>query len=202
VSYLPPENLEDRPTSVGKGMPNEEVYLVDETGRRLPPGTTGELVVRGGHVMRGYWKKPDETARRLRPGAIPGEMVLHTGDLFRMDADGYLYFEARRDDMINCGGEKVSPREVEDVLLALDGVAEAAVIGVDDPALGQVVQAFVVLKRGCSHASADLMKECAVRLDRAMVPRRLDIVGSLPRTLTEKIDRNGLRRSSAGSEEA
>jgi len=121
VSYLPPEQLDLRPGSVGRGMPNEEVWLVDDEGRRLPNGSTGELVIRGSHVMRGYWRKPEQTAQRLRPGPIAGEMVLYSGDLFRTDDEGWLYFVARRDDIIKTRGEKVSPREVENVLYALDG---------------------------------------------------------------------------------
>ena len=100
VSYLPPEQLAIRPGSVGRGMPNEEVWLVDEVGRRLPNGSVGELVIRGSHVMRGYWRKPEATARRLKPGELPGEMLLYSGDLFRTDQEGYLYFVARKDDII------------------------------------------------------------------------------------------------------
>src|SRR6185436_7650621 len=148
VSYLPPDQLDTRPMSVGRGMPNEEVWLIDEEGRRLPNGSVGELVVRGSNVMRGYWRKPAETAERLKPGALPGEMYLHTGDIFRTDSEGYLYFVGRRDDIIKSRGEKVSPREVENVLYGLEGVLEAAVIGVPDEVLGQAIKAFVVLKSG------------------------------------------------------
>ncbi|MCY0453337.1 AMP-binding protein, partial [Klebsiella pneumoniae] len=95
-TYLPPEQLDIRPTSVGRGMPNEEVWLVDDAGQRLPNGSTGELVVRGSNVMLGYWDKPEATAQRLRPGpAIGGQTgapVLYSGDLFRTDSEGYLYF--------------------------------------------------------------------------------------------------------------
>jgi acyl-CoA synthetase (AMP-forming)/AMP-acid ligase II len=99
VTYLPPDQLDKRPTSVGRGMPNEEVYLIDEDGRRLPNGSTGQLVVRGSNVMVGYWGKPEETEKRLKPGQYPGERVLHTGDLFRTDEEGYLYFVGRTDDI-------------------------------------------------------------------------------------------------------
>jgi acyl-CoA synthetase (AMP-forming)/AMP-acid ligase II len=106
VTYLPPDQLDIRPTSVGRGMPNEEVWLVDETGQRLPNGRVGELVIRGSNVMRGYWEKPQETAKRLRPGPIPGEVILHSGDIFRTDSEGYLYFVSRTDDVIKSRGEK------------------------------------------------------------------------------------------------
>ncbi len=123
VSYLPPEELDRRPTSVGRGMPNEDLWIVDENGDRVPAGTVGELVVRGSNVMRGYWNRPEETARTLRPGKYPGEVVLYTGDLFRMDEEGFLYFGGRMDDMIKSRGERVSPREIEECLCVLDGVA-------------------------------------------------------------------------------
>ncbi|MGH9895062.1 MAG: class I adenylate-forming enzyme family protein, partial [bacterium] len=136
VTYLHPEQLDLRPTSVGRGMPNEEVWLVDEQGKRLPNGSTGELVIRGSNVMRGYWEKPEQTARRLKPGPYPGEMVLYSGDIFRTDEEGYLYFVARKDDIIKSRGEKVSPKEVENALYGLDGVQDAGVIGVPDEVLG------------------------------------------------------------------
>jgi long-chain acyl-CoA synthetase len=138
--YLPPDQLDIRPDSVGIAIPGTEVWLVDEQGNRLPPGSTGELVVRGRHVMRGYWNDPEATLKRYRPGTLPGERLCYTGDIFRMDTEGYLYFLARKDDVIKSRGEKVPPKEVENVLYAIPGVIEAAVIGVDDPILGQAIK--------------------------------------------------------------
>jgi long-chain acyl-CoA synthetase len=193
VTFLPPEQLDARPTSVGRGMPNEEVWLVDEAGQRLPNGNTGELVVRGSHVMRGYWRKPEATARRLKPGPLPNEMVLYSGDIFRTDEEGYLYFVARKDDIIKSRGEKVSPREVENVLYAMPSVQEAAVIGVDDELLGQAVKAFVVLRDGHAASEREIIKHCAARLESFMAPKFVTIVPSLPRTATGKISKSGLR---------
>ncbi len=119
VSYLPPELIDERPDSVGKAMPNEEVYIVDEHGDRVGPHRVGELVVRGSNVMMGYWEMPEETSACLRPGRYPGERVLYTGDLFRTDDEGYLYFVGRKDDIIKSRGEKVSPREIENVMHGL-----------------------------------------------------------------------------------
>jgi acyl-CoA synthetase (AMP-forming)/AMP-acid ligase II len=150
VTYLPPEQLATRPASVGRGMPNQEVWLVDDDGRRLPNGSTGELVIRGSHVMRGYWNDPQETARRLRPGPLPGEWVLYSGDLFRTDDEGWLYFVARRDDIIKSRGEKVSPREVENAIHSLAGVRDVAVVGVEDELLGEAIKAFVVPAEGAA----------------------------------------------------
>ena len=129
-------------------MPNTEVYIADERGERLPPGEIGELVVRGANVMRGYWKKPEETAERLRDGEIAGEKVLFTGDQFRMDDEGFLYFVGRTDDIFMCRGEKISPKEIENVLYELDAVGEAAVVGVPDPIDGMAIKATVVPREG------------------------------------------------------
>lgn len=187
VSYLPPDELDRRPLSVGRGMPNQELWLVDEQGRRLPDGSTGELVVRGSHVMRGYWNRAEETARKLRPGPVPGEVVLHSGDLFRSDALGWLYFVARMDDIIKSRGEKVSPREVENAIYALPAVQEAAVIGVPDPLLGQAIKAFVVLREGAQCSEREVIGHCQARLESFMVPRQVVFVDSLPKTDNGKI---------------
>ncbi len=196
VTYLPPDQLDARPTSVGRGMPNEEVWLIDEAGKRLPNGSTGELVIRGSNVMRGYWEKPVETAKRLKPGpeagGAPGEMVLVSGDLFRTDAEGYLYFVSRKDDIIKSRGEKVSPREVENALHALEGVYEVAVVGVPDDLLGQAVKAFVVLKPGVTYTEREVIKHCLGRLESFMAPKYVEFVETLPKTDTGKIKKTGL----------
>ena len=195
VSYLPPDQLDHRPTSVGRGMPNQEVYIVDDAGRRVGPGVVGELVVRGSHVMKGYWDRPEETARVLKPGSFPGERVLHTGDLFRMDEEGYLYFVGRKDDIIKSRGEKVSPREVEDVLYSLAGVAEAAVVGVPDPVLGQAIKAVVALREGARLTEHDLRRHCARHLEDFSVPQLVEFRSSLPRTSNGKISKRELASS-------
>lgn len=199
VSYLPPEQLDRRPTSVGKAMPNVETYIVDEQNRRLPPGEVGELVVRGSNVMRGYWKLPEATDRMLRPGPIAGERVLHTGDLFRMDEEGYLYWTGRRDDIIKSRGEKVSPKEVEDVLYSLPGVSLVAVIGVPDPVLGQAVKAIVVPCEGRQLSEQDVLRHAARHLEDYMVPKRVEIRGDVPRTSTGKIDKRALAAAEGAS---
>ena len=192
VTYLPPEQLDIRPTSVGRGMPNEEVWLVDEFGRRLPNGSTGELVIRGSHVMRGYWEKPNETAKSLKPGPLPGETVLYSGDLFRTDEEGWLYFVARKDDIIKSRGEKVSPREVENAIYSIESVLEAAVVGVPDEILGQAVKAFLVLKEGHALTEREVIRHCLARLDNYMAPKYVEFVAELPKTDTGKIKKTGL----------
>jgi long-chain acyl-CoA synthetase len=193
VTYLPPEQLAIRPTSVGRGMPNEEVWLVDEQGKRLPNGCTGELVIRGSNVMRGYWRRPEQTAARLRPGPFPGEVVLYSGDIFRTDEEGYLYFVARKDDIVKSRGEKVSPKEVENVLYGLEGVQDAAVIGVPDTVLGAAIKAFLVLRSGYAYRERDVIKHCLEKLESFMVPKYVEFVDELPTTKTGKIDKSALK---------
>lgn len=192
VSYLPPEQLDVRPGSVGRGMPNEEVYVVDDTGARVGPDVVGELVVRGANVMKGYWELPEETAKRLRPGPLPGEMMLYTGDLFRADADGFLYFVGRKDDIIKSRGEKVAPKEIENVLHAHPDVAEAAVVGRPDTVLGQSICAFVALRDEATTTDRELLQYCRRHLEDFMVPQSLEIRESLPKSSNGKIDKRQL----------
>lgn len=193
VAYLPPDQIDARPSSVGRAMPNVEVYIVDEDGQRVAPGVPGELVVRGSNVMKGYWELPEETERMLRPGPLPGEMALHTGDLFRMDPEGYLYFIGRKDDIIKSRGEKVSPKEVENVLYQLEGVAEAAVIGVSDEVLGQAIKAFVRPRNGTKLTSRQVLKHCSEHLESFMVPQHVEFRDEFPRTTSGKINKRELR---------
>ncbi len=193
VSYLPPEELDRRPDSIGKGMPNEEVWIVDENGNRVGPGVVGELVVRGSNVMRGYWGQPEETDRVLRPGLYPGEKVLYTGDLFRADAEGFLYFVGRKDDMIKSKGERVSPREIENCLHGIEGVAEAAVLGVPNDILGQAIKAFISFKDGHLLNERDILQYCKENLEDFMVPKYIQFMKSLPKTPNGKIDKLALK---------
>ena len=201
VTYLPPEQLDIRPTSVGRGMPNEEVYIVDEEGVPVGPGVVGELVVRGSNVMQGYWGLPEETARVLRQGRYPWEKVLYTGDLFKMDEEGYLYFVSRKDDIIKSRGEKVSPREVENVICELPEVLEAAVIGVPDEILGQAIKAVVVKGPDSTLTERDVIAHCARRLETFMAPKYVEFRADLPKTLTGKIKRMALLDDPAQSDE-
>jgi amino acid adenylation domain-containing protein len=191
VSYLPPDEIDRRPTSVGKGMPNEEVFLVDDRGNRLKSGT-GELVVRGSNVMKGYWEMPEETARVLKPGPLPGEKVLYSGDVFRMDDEGYLYFIGRKDDIIKTRGEKVSPREVENVLYELQDITDAAVVGVPDDVLGEAVKAVIAVRAGARLTPQDVLRHCAGRLEDFMVPKLVEIRSVLPKTTSGKIAKKEL----------
>jgi len=189
VSYLPPEQIDIRPASVGRGMPNEEVYIVDESGNRVGSGVVGELVIRGANVMKGYWELPEATDRCLKPGPLPGERVLYSGDLFRADEEGFLYFVGRKDDMIKTRGEKVSPREVEDAIYALDGVAEVAVIGVPDAIVGSVIKAVLTLRPGAQITAQDVLRHCSTMLEDFMMPKMVEFQESLPKTESGKISK-------------
>lgn len=190
--YLPPAQLDKRPGSVGIAIPGTEVWIEDEDGNRLGADEIGELVVRGRHVMRGYWEAPELTAQRYRPGPIPGERVCYTGDLFRMDDDGFMYFVGRKDDIIKSRGEKVAPKEVENVLYGLPGVVEAAVVGVPDPILGEAVKAFVVVD-GANLTEGKVLAYCRAHMEDYMVPRYVEFRDELPKTSSGKIKKTGLK---------
>jgi len=194
VSYLPPEELDRRPGSVGRGMPNEEVWIVDENGNRVGSGVVGELVVRGSNVMRGYWGDPETTDKVLRPGLLPGEKVLYTGDLFKTDEQGFLYFIGRKDDMIKTRGERVSPKEVENAIYGLEGIGEVAVIPVADDILGQAIKAFVVPRNGCVLSAKDVLKHCKKELEELAIPKYVEFRDVLPKNPSGKIDKLALKQ--------
>jgi long-chain acyl-CoA synthetase len=191
--YLPPEELDRRPGSVGIPIPGTEAWVQDDNGNRLPFGQVGELVVRGSHVMQGYWNDPEGTARCYRQGRYPAERMLYTGDLFRTDDEGFLYFIARKDDIIKSRGEKVSPKEVEGILYQLQGVAEAVVIGVPDALLGEAVKAIIVPKAGVELTEREVIHHSRTCLDDFCVPKHVEFRTSLPKTPSGKIDRKALR---------
>jgi acyl-coenzyme A synthetase/AMP-(fatty) acid ligase len=141
--------------------------------------------------MRGYWNDPKATAERFRPGPLGGERLCYSGDLFRTDADGYIYFVSRKDDIIKSRGEKVPPREVENVLYSLKGVTEAAVIGVTDPVLGEAIKAFVVVS-GFSYSEEQILAHCKANLEDFMVPKLVEFRTELPKTASGKITKGGL----------
>lgn len=179
--------------SIGVPVPDTDARVVDpETGAPLPPGEVGELEVRGPQVMRGYLNRPDETAQVLHDG------WLRTGDMARVDEDGFFYIVDRKKEMINVGGLKVFPREVEEVLYRHPAVREAAAIGVPDPVRGEVVKAFVALKEGQHVTEHELVEFCRQHLAPHKVPRAVEVRPQLPKTLIGKV----LRRALAEEERA
>ncbi|MBY5707579.1 acyl--CoA ligase [Rhizobium leguminosarum] len=187
-TYLPPSELARRPDSVGIAIPGTQAFVVDGDGRVVAPNATGELVIQGPHVMQGYWKDEAATARALRPGPNPDLPALYTGDLFRLDEAGFLYFVARRDDIIKTRGEKVAPKEVEAILHAHPAVVEAVVTGIPDSVLGQAVSAMVV-SRDVTVTAKELIRHCQLNLEEFMVPKYLTFVESLPKTDNGKVSR-------------
>ncbi len=185
ATYLPPQEADRRPLSVGRAIPGTQAHVIDEAGNIVPPGVTGELVIEGPHVMAGYWQ--DDMAGAEKVSAVDGGRRLLTGDLFRTDDEGFLYFISRRDDIIKTRGEKVSPQEVERVLYALPGIREAAVAGVDDPVFGQLIRAYVALEPSAELSEKDILRHCALNLEDYMVPKSVEFRDALPKTSTGKI---------------
>lgn len=191
VSYLPPNMIDRKPDSVGIPMSNTEVWVVDENGNSLPPGEVGELVVRGGSVMRGYWNDPEGTADVIKPGRYPWEKILYTGDLFRLDEDGFLYFVGRKDDIIKCRGERVSPKEIENVLYSMEEVLNARVIGIPHEIYGQAIKAEIIIKDNHSLDEGKVKAYCRQHLEDLMQPQVVEFVKTLPVSTSGKIKRKG-----------
>jgi acyl-CoA ligase (AMP-forming) (exosortase A-associated) len=198
-TFLPPSELDRRPDSMGKAIPNAEILVLREDGSPCGPGEPGELVHRGALVSLGYWNDPEKTAERFKPVSSPHtglpmpEMAVWSGDTVRMDEDGFLYFISRRDEMIKTSGYRVSPTEVEEVVYATNQVAEAAAIGVDHPVLGQAIVVVAIARTGTRLDAEALVAACKPSLPAYMLPARIEIrEGSLPRNPNGKIDRKHL----------
>ncbi len=173
--------------SVGPPLPGVQVRIVDDDRRPLPLGEIGEVAVRGDNVMKGYWRRPEETAEVLSEGWY------YSGDLGRMDEDGYLYIVDRKRDMIIVGGLNVYPAEVEQVLLRHPAVQEAAVVGLRGQLRGEVVVAFVVLREGAEASELDLIQHCRASLAAFKVPKTVRFVPELPKSTTGKVLKHVLR---------
>ncbi len=195
-TYLPPEELERRPDSMGKAIPNAEVAVLRPDGSECAPGEPGELVHRGALVSLGYWNDPAKTAERFKPVAprhygLPlTELAVWSGDTVRKDEEGFLYFISRNDEMIKTSGYRVSPTEVEEVVYARDQVAEAAALGVRHPALGQAIVVVALPREGVALTASDLLAALKPHLPAYMLPQKVVIAeASLPRNPNGKIDR-------------
>ena len=191
-TYLPPDQVDRRPTSIGKAIPETEVFVLNARGERAAPGEPGTLVHRGPTVSMGYWRRPEDTARVLRPNPLRpavegGETVCWSGDLVYADDEGYLYFVGRQDAMIKSAGYRISPSEVEDVLMHVGAFRQVAVIGVPDEWVGQRVCA-VAVPAGDGVDVAAVLAEAARQLPPHMVPSRIDLVDELPVTPNGKVD--------------
>jgi long-chain acyl-CoA synthetase len=192
--FNPPFTGEAREGSIGVPIPSTDARIVDvETGtREMPIGEPGELVIQGPQVMKGYWSMPEETAEVLRDG------WLHTGDVARMDEDGYFYIVDRKKDMISAGGYNVYPREIEEVLYEHEGVSEAVAIGVEDEYRGETVKAFVVRKSGNEVTEEEILAFSKERLAPYKAPKTVEFRDELPKSTVGKL----LRRVLADEERA
>lgn len=179
--------MERRPGSCGITLPGMETRVVDENDQPVPAGEVGELILRGPNVMPGYWNMPEQTAKTLRGG------WLHTGDLVKKDGDGYIYVVDRLKDMIICGGYNIYPKEIEMVLYSHPAVLEAAVIGVKDPVKGEIPKACIVLKPGERITGEEMSAFCRQNLAAYKIPRELEFLDSLPKTITGKIRKVEMR---------
>ena len=198
-TYLPPEEVDRRPDSMGKAIPNAEIMVVREDGTACAPGEAGELVHRGIHVALGYWNDPEKTAERYKPvpGQLAGlpmaEMAVWSGDTVKMDEEGFFYFIGRRDEMIKTSGYRISPTEVEEVVYATGLVAEVAAVGIEHPVLGQAVVLVTYTADNGETISESLLAECKRQLPGFMVPTRIIARREpLPRNPNGKIDRKRL----------
>jgi acyl-CoA ligase (AMP-forming) (exosortase A-associated) len=205
-TYLPPAELDRRPDSMGKAIPNAEVMVLRPDGSECDPGEPGELVHRGALVSLGYWNDPAKTAERFKPfvsshqGLTLTEMAVWSGDTVRKDEEGFLYFISRKDEMIKTSGYRVSPTEVEEVVYARDNVAEAAAIGLPHPALGQAIALVVYPKHGCELTADGLLAACKPHLPAYMLPARIIVSETaLPRNPNGKIDRKLLSMQLEGA---
>jgi acyl-CoA ligase (AMP-forming) (exosortase A-associated) len=195
-TYLPPEEVDRRPDSIGKAIPNAEILVLRPDGTRCAPNEPGELVHRGALVGMGYWNDPEKTAERYRPlpgreaGLVLPEIAVFSGDTVRMDEEGFLYFVGRRDEMIKTSGYRVSPTEIEEALYTCSAVAEVAAFGVPHPSLGQAVGVVAAPKDGATLEPTDLVGICRTVLPAYMMPALVDVrPGPLPRNPNGKIDR-------------
>jgi long-chain acyl-CoA synthetase len=185
-----PVDADSGALSVGLPIPNTVCRIIDvASGQDLPVGEVGELITKGPQVVAGYWEKPQETANAIRKG------YLYTGDVAKMDEEGWFYIVDRKKDMIIASGYKVWPREVEDILYQHPAVREAAVVGVPDPYRGETVAAYVALKSGYEGKVTveELIEFCKQRMANYKYPRQVEILDDLPKTPTGKFLRRELR---------
>ena len=197
-TYLPPSEIDKRPDSMGKAIPNAEVIVVREDGSPCAPGEQGELVHRGSLVGMGYWNDPEKTAERYKPapsqtpGLVLPEMAVWSGDNVKMDEDGYLYFIGRKDDMIKTSGYRVSPSEVEEVIYGSSLVEENVALGIPHPMLGQAIVVIATTKDNTELDNEAIINECKKHLPNFMVPHAIEQLSDLPRNPNGKIDRKTL----------
>lgn len=183
LTYLPPEELDRKMGSIGIPIPDVSIRLVDEKGMPVLPGVVGEIQARGKNIMRGYWKDPQATAATVRDG------WLHTGDLATRDEDGYLFIVGRSSDMIKSGANRISPKEIEEVILELDGVEEAVAVGIPDEILGQVIKVVIVRSPAAVLDQREVLRHCREHLASYKIPKIVEFAPDIPKTASGKVRR-------------
>jgi len=189
LSYLNPKDLPNKWGSIGKAIPNVDLFIADDIGNPLPVNQEGQIVARGSNIMNGYWKDLDETNKVLKNG------LYYTGDIGKIDDEGFLYVVGRKKDMIKVGGERVSAKSVEESLLELNQVHEVAVIGVEDELLGEAIKAFIVLTDDEELNLQEVIKYCKKRLPQYKVPKYIEFIDSLPKNKSGKVMKNKLKEN-------
>jgi acyl-CoA synthetase (AMP-forming)/AMP-acid ligase II len=187
LSYLDPADLPRKWGSIGKAIPNVDLFIADENGTPLPPHTEGQIVARGSNLMQGYWNDYETTVTALRNG------LYYTGDIGKMDEEGFVYVVGRTKDMIKVGGERISAKEIEEIILELKEVQEVAVIGVDDNYLGEAIKAFIVLASSKKLTIEDIKNHCKRRLSPVKIPKYIELLASLPKNQAGKVLKQSLR---------
>jgi len=186
VTWLPPDKLQEKIGSAGIEVPGVYVKIVNESGEEVPVGTEGEIIVGGNSVMMGYWDQSNGHDKVLKDG------WLYTGDLARMDEDGYIFIVGRIKEIIKSGGNRVSAKEVEETIMKIDSITEVAVFGIEDPVLGEAIQA-VVVKNDDDITEKTIRDFCAVNLANHKVPKYILFMESLPKYQTGKINKPALK---------
>lgn len=191
LSYLPPEDIESRPGSIGRGIPGVTLRIADESGRDLPVGAVGEIRARGASITPGYWNDPEASAAKYDDGE------LRTGDLARADGDGYLYIVDRQADFIKSWGYRVSSQEVEDAIMALPDVVAAAVVGRPDRDAGEAIVAFCTPRHHAEISPHDVSRHCATTLAKHLVPHEVRLIPEMPLNANGKVAKSILRKWAA-----
>jgi long-chain acyl-CoA synthetase len=196
LSYLAPADLFRKPGSIGKAIPGVTLEVLRQDGTPALPGETGEIVAQGDNIMVGYWQRPEETSMALRDGK------LWTGDLAYQDTDGFLFIVSRKSDMIKCGSHRIAPKEIEEIIMEIDGVVEVAVAGKTDQILGETISAYVVRQEHSSLNEKDIIRYCRANLPAFKVPHEVVFLKELPKNESGKIVKQELHKKSALSHNA
>jgi acyl-CoA synthetase (AMP-forming)/AMP-acid ligase II len=184
ITYLDPQDLFKKIGSIGRPISGVEVEILKNNGMPAGVGEEGEIVVKGKNVMAGYWNNQKETKKVLRKGK------LYTGDIAKIDSEGYLYIVGRRSDMIKSGAHRISPKEIEEVIIEMNEIHEVAVVGIKDEILGEVIKAIIVLKDGMEIDPKKVKRHCQTKLALFKVPKEVIFVDELPKTRSGKVRRH------------